>query len=123
MRRAVAHRFGGTRPPEPIQWLSDNGSIYTALATEWEAERINLQPITTPAYSPQSNGMSEAFVHTLKRDYVDGADCASAAAVLNQLPDWIEDYNELAPHSALSYCSPRQYRREQMPKEAQILHP
>ena len=123
MRRAVAHRFGDARPPEPIQWLSDNGSIYTALATEWEAERLNLQLITTPACSPQSNGMSEAFVNTLKRDYVDGADCSSAAAVLSQLPDWIEDYNELAPHSALKYRAPREYRREQMPKEAQILDP
>ena len=23
MRRAVVHRFGAQRPPEPIQWLSD----------------------------------------------------------------------------------------------------
>jgi hypothetical protein len=45
MRRAVAHR--AVRPAEAIQWLSDNGSIYTALATEWEAERLHLQPITT----------------------------------------------------------------------------
>ncbi len=108
---------------EPIQWLSDNGSIYTALATEWEAERLNLHPITTPAYSPQSNGMSEAFVHTLKRDYVDGADCSSAAAVLGQLPQWLEDYNEHAPHSALGHRAPREYRRERTPKEAQLLDP
>ncbi len=121
MQRAVAHRFGTARPAEPIQWLSDNGSIYTALATEWEAERLNLHPITTPAYSPQSNGMSEAFVNTLKRDYVDGADCSSATAVLNQLPSWLDDYNENAPHSGLGLRSPHQYRREQMPKEAQIL--
>ncbi len=63
MRRAVAHRFGDRAPHEPIQWLSDNGSIYTALATEWMAEQLHLQPITTPAASPQSNGMSEAFEH------------------------------------------------------------
>ena len=43
MQRAVAHRFGAARPVEPIQWLSDNGSIYTALATEWEAERLALR--------------------------------------------------------------------------------
>jgi transposase InsO family protein len=101
MRRAVAQRFGDRRPSVPIQWLSDNGSIYTARATEWEAEQLHLQPITTPASSPESNGMSEAFVNTLKRDYVDGADCSTAALVLSQLPQWIEDYNEQAPHSAL----------------------
>ncbi len=121
MRRAVYRRFGAARPREPMQWLSDNGSIYTALATEWEAERLNLHPITTPAYSPQSNGMSEAFVNTLKRDYVDGADRPHVAAVLRQLSEWIEDYNENGPHSALRHRSPRQYRREQMPTEAQML--
>ena len=122
MRRAVTHRFGDLQPQEPIQWLSDNGSIYTALATEWMAEQLHLQPITTPASSPQSNGMSEAFVNTLKRDYVDGADCSTAARVLHQLERWLQDYNEVAPHSALGYRSPRQYRRERTSKEAQMLN-
>jgi len=75
MQRAVASRFGaGARPDVPIQWLSDNGSIYTALDTLCAAERLHLVPITTPAASPQSNGMSEAFVNTLRRDYLAGAD-------------------------------------------------
>ena len=68
MHGAVAARFGmGQRPDVPIQWLSDNGSIYTALDTRCTAERLHLVPITTPAASPQSNGMSEAFVNTLRR--------------------------------------------------------
>jgi len=58
LQRAVATRFGGTRPPQPIQWLSDNDGIFTALDTICTAERLNLIPITTPAYSPQSNGMN-----------------------------------------------------------------
>jgi len=73
MHDAVAARFGpGRRPPTPIQWLSDNGSIYTALATQITAERLHLVPIATPAASPQSNGMAEAVVHTLRRDYLAG---------------------------------------------------
>jgi hypothetical protein len=32
------------------------------------AEKLNLTPITTPVASPESNGMSEAFVNTLRRD-------------------------------------------------------
>ena len=83
MRKAAANRFGeGNRADRPIQWLSDNGSIYTALDTVITAERLNLAPITTPAMSPQSNGMSEAFVNTMKRDYIAGADRSTAAAVL-----------------------------------------
>jgi putative transposase len=113
MHRAVAARFGaGARPDCPVQWLSDNGSIYTALDTICTAERLNLVPITTPAASPQSNGMSEAFVNTLRRDYLSGADRSSAAAVLDQVPAWIADYNAVAPHSALGFRAPQQYRAD-----------
>jgi len=115
MQRAVVARFGdGERPDAPIQWLSDNGSIYTALDTLIAAERLHLVPITTPAASPQSNGMSEAFVNTLRRDYIVGADLSTAAVVLNQIPAWIADYNAVAPHSALGYQSPHQYRSAQI---------
>lgn len=111
MQRAVAARFGaGERPDAPIQWLSDNGSIYTALDTLITAERLHLVPITTPAASPESNGMSEAFVNTLRRDYIVGADLATATLVLEQIPAWLADYNAVAPHSALGFQSPQQYR-------------
>jgi transposase InsO family protein len=56
--------------------------------------------------------MAEAFVHTLKRDYISGANLSSAAAVLDQLPAWITDYNGLAPHSVLSFRPPLAYRAE-----------
>jgi len=115
MHRAVAGRFGEhERPSAPIQWLSDNGSIYTALDTLITAERLHLVPITTPAASPQSNGMSEAFVNTMRRDYIVGADLSTAAAVLDQIPAWIADYNAVAPHSALGFQSPQQYRSTQV---------
>ena len=110
MRQAVCCRFDGGKPVEPVQWLSDNGGIYTALETMIEAEKLGLVPITTPAYSPQSNGMSEAFVNTLKRDYVECAMLWDAPSVLEMLPGWFEDYNQRAPHSALGMLSPRQYR-------------
>ena len=111
MQQAVAGRFGaGERPDAPIQWLSDNGSIYTALDTLITAERLHLVPITTPAASPESNGMSEAFVNTLRRDYIVGADLSTATMVLEQTPAWIADYNAVAPHSALGYQSPQLYR-------------
>lgn len=112
MLEAVAARFGDSRPQAPIQFLSDNGSIYTALDTLCTAERLNLAPITTPRASPESNGMSEAFVNTLKRDYVAGADRSTATSVIDQAALWIADYNAVAPHSALGYRSPRQYREE-----------
>lgn len=113
MSRAVRGRVQAERTPTPVQWLSDNGSIYTALETQIHAERLGLVPVTTPARSPQSNGMSEAFVNTLRRDYIESAELWSAVSVLAQIPAWVRDYNEVAPHSALKMKSPHEYRTEQ----------
>jgi len=113
MSEAVRTRFpNASKVPEPIQFLSDNGGQYTALDTVIRAEKLGLTPITTPPASPQSNGMSEAFVNTLRRDYADTADRSSAAAVLAQLPIWFDDYNNVAPHSALGMRAPAEYRRD-----------
>lgn len=53
--------------------------------------------------------MSEAFVNTLKRDYVYTNDCDTAENVLKMLEGWFADYNQIAPHSALGMKSPMEY--------------
>jgi transposase InsO family protein len=51
--------------------------------------------------------MAESFANTLKRDYVSQMDRSTAAAVLAPLPDAFEHFNEVHPHSALKWKSPR----------------
>ncbi|MFZ5667803.1 MAG: IS3 family transposase [Pseudomonadota bacterium] len=110
MTATVEHRFGRVnRLPATIEWLTDNGSCYTAKETRRFAREINLRPRTTPIESPQSNGMAEAFVRTMKRDYVRVAEKPNARAVLNQLPSWFQHYNTVHPHRALGYLAPREY--------------
>ena len=58
--------------------------------------------------------MAEAFVNTRKRDYVSGADRSDPETLLDQVAAWIADYNAVAPHSALGYRSPQQYRAERL---------
>ena len=55
--------------------------------------------------------MAEAFVRTLKRDYVRVSLVPDAQAVLRQLLDWLAHYNEFHPHRALGYRSPREFIR------------
>ena len=121
--RSVWGRFGEVtlKTPIEIEWLTDNDGIFTSLGTRVYAEDLGFKPITTPAYSPESNGMAEAFVNTLKRDYVQGADLSDADAVIQQLPAWLEDYNEIAPHSALQNLSPREWRARRKQSETQTL--
>lgn len=110
MVATVEHRYGRVnRVPEPIEWLTDNGSCYTARDTRTFARDIGLVPRTTPVNSPQSNGMAEAFVRTLKRDYVRVNPRPDARTVIEQLPGWLTHYNEVHPHRALGYRSPREF--------------
>jgi transposase InsO family protein len=58
--------------------------------------------------------MAEAFVKTIRRDYVWMSDLPNAEAVMEQLPKWFEPYNEEALHKALQMRSPRQYIKEKL---------
>jgi putative transposase len=69
MTVAVEGRFGLVNClPNTIEWLTDNDAGYIARETRSFACEIGLTPRTTPVESPQSNGMAEAFVRTMKRD-------------------------------------------------------
>jgi putative transposase len=109
MVRSVEQRFGTIRAPHPVQWLSDNGSIFAAHRTIEIALALNLVPCFTPVESPESNGMAEAFVKTFKRDYVRVNPIPDAATALALIDSWMEDYNTVHPHSRLGYRSPREY--------------
>jgi putative transposase len=112
MLAAVEHRFGaGARTvPQAVEWLSDNGSVYTAHETVEQAKALGLVVCTTPPYSPESNGMAESFVKSFKRDYVYLADARTADELLAQLPAWFDDYNRVRPHKGLKMLSPMEYR-------------
>ena len=108
---SVDKRFNKNKVPRTIQWLSDRGSIYRSKDTVEVGKILNLQSCFTASYSPQSNGMVESFVKTIKRDYVYNSDCETADLVLKMLCKWIKDYNENAPHSALGMLSPMEYKK------------
>jgi putative transposase len=111
MMQAVEKRFGSNdKPSKTIEWLTDNGICYTADETRSFAKELGVKPVTTPVTSPQSNGMAESFVKTLKRDYAKLAYRSDSKTVMVQLKDWIDDYNSYHPHSALGYLPPKLFR-------------
>lgn len=113
MLQAVEQRFGSMRTPHQVERPSDKGSPYTAKETRDFATALNLVPCFTPVKSPETNGMSEAFVKTFKRDYLRISPLPDAPSVLRRIAGWIEDYNEIHPHSALRMRSPREFIRAQ----------
>lgn len=113
MLEAVERRFGAIQAPCRVEWLSDNGSPYTARETIDFAAALGLVPCFTPVRSPESNGIAEAFVKTFKRDYVRVNPLPDAHAALRQIAGWFLDYNESHPHSGLGMRSPREFIRAQ----------
>ena len=111
MLACVERRFSASRAPHPVQWLADNGSAFTARETIEFAAALLLTPCFTPVRSPESNGISEAFVKTLKRDYARVQPRPDALTVPQHLPTWIEDYNDNHPHSGLRMRSSREFIR------------
>ena len=94
MMHAVEKGFGSHgKPHKTIEWLTDNGSCYTAAETRSFAKQLGLKPVTIPVTSPQSNGMAESFVKTLKRDYAKLANRQDSKTVMAQFKDWFNDYN------------------------------
>jgi len=110
MIEAVEKRFNKQKTDRQLEFLSDRGGIYRAYNVQTMARELGLKSCFTAAYSPESNGMSESFVNTFKRDYVYVNDCESAEVVLKMIPEWFTDYNQNAPHSALGMKSPIEYR-------------
>lgn len=112
---AVEKRFGLVNTlPETIEWLTDNGSCFIARDTKTLLKDIGMEARTTPVRSPQSNGMAEALVKTMKRDYVSVNPTPDAKTVMKSLPEWFEHYNLLHPHKALGYRSPREFIAEKI---------
>ena len=114
MLLCVERRFGSHRTPHAVEWVTDNGSCYTARETIAFGQSLGLVPCFTPVRSPESNGMTESFVKTFKRDYVYVHDRPAPATVLAQLDRWFDDYNESHPHKGLKMKSPRVFIRAQL---------
>jgi putative transposase len=83
-----------------------------AAETRSFAKQLGLKPVTTPLTSPQSNGLAESFMKTLKRDCAKLADRPDSQKVMAQLPKWFDDYNSYHPHSALGYLPAKLFREK-----------
>ena len=107
---AIYKRFGDFLPPEgQLQFLTDNGPEFIEKELNRNLKKWNIESCNTPTYSPQSNGMVEAFNGTFKRDYVYENCLDDAVYVKSMVPKWIEEYNNYAPHSALDMKTPTEY--------------
>jgi putative transposase len=109
LQEALLKRFGQLPAPQPLEFLHDNGPEYMEHAFQKQLKEWNVVNCNTPTYSPQSNGMCEAFNGTFKRDYVYQNCLDNESEVRRMIGEWVEDYNTFAPHSALGMMSPQDF--------------
>ena len=64
--------------------------------------------------SPQSNGIAESFVKTMKRDYIEMMPKPDSRTAVGNLAIAFEHYNEHHPHSASRVSFPREYLRSRV---------
>ena len=110
IQEALFNRFEDKLPIKgSLQFLHDNGPEYIEKKLQKSINQWQIQDCHTPTYSPQSNGMCEAFNGTFKRDYVYESCLDNAAIVHDQIQSWVNEYNQFAPHSALKMKTPNEY--------------
>lgn len=110
---AISKRFDG-KNAQGLEFLHDNGPEYIEKKLKAQLKEWNINNCNTPTYSPQSNGMSEAFNGTFKRDYVYMSCLDNYEVVAEQIPKWIDEYNTYAPHSALNMKTPAEFLQERI---------
>ena len=86
---------------------------YVGAKSRQFARMLGLEPKNTAVRSPESNGIAESFVKTIKRDYISIMPKPDRLTAAKNLAEAFEHYNEWHPHSALGYRSPREYLRQQ----------
>ena len=110
LQQAIFNRFEDNLPEKgSLQFLHDNGPEYIEKKLRKSINQWQIEDCNTPTYSPQSNGMCEAFNGTFKRDYVYENCLDNPEIVHNQIQRWVDEYNQFAPHSALNMKTPNEF--------------
>lgn len=110
VEEAIAKRFPGTDfKTAGLEFLHDNGPEYIEKVFRKRLISWDVTDCRTPCYSPESNGMCEAFNGTFKRDYVYQGSLDNFETLKAQIEKWVADYNSFAPHSALGMLSPAEF--------------
>ena len=88
--------------------LSDNGSAYRS--DEWRkaCSALNIKPIRTKPYTPQTNGKAERFIKTLLAEWAYVIAYQTSEERNHWLPRYLGIYNGHRCHMALGGLTPQQ---------------
>ena len=88
--------------------LSDNGSAYRSGEWRKACQALNLKPIRTKPYSPQTNGKAERFIKTILAEWAYITAYQTSEERNSWLPRYLGIYNGQRCHMALGGLTPKQ---------------
>lgn len=84
------------------QLISDRAFNYTRSRTFAAAtSALDIEPLVTKPYRPQTNGKAERFIRTLLEEWAYTRLYRSNKERLDALQPWVQFYNQRRPHTAL----------------------
>lgn len=86
--------------------MTDNGSGYVSKAFKAACAQLGIRHVRTRPYTPKTNGKAERFVQTSLREWAYAKPYESSEQRQAALQPFIDRYNWLRPHSALSHQPP-----------------
>jgi transposase InsO family protein len=86
--------------------MTDNGSCYRSKAFVRACKRLNIKPIRTRPYTPQTNGKAERFIQTALREWAYARAYNNSDERHRDLALWLHRYNWHRPHASLGKQTP-----------------
>ena len=91
---------------ENLELVSDNGSQPTSQKFMQACSTLKISQIFTSYNNPKGNADTERVIRTLKEDCVWLQEWSSFQLLQNALSLWVQQYNEVYPHSSIGYLAP-----------------
>ncbi len=86
--------------------MTDNGSAYKSHLFRAALAEQGIRHKRTRPYTPQTNGKAERFIQTSLREWLYAKPFLTSAQRTDAMPEWLCDYNNHRPHSALGGLPP-----------------
>jgi transposase InsO family protein len=93
----------------PRQIRQDNGPEFIADGLRAWLRRRGVKSLFIQPGSPWENGQGESFIGRLRDEFLDREVFASLLEAKVVTEDWRIEYNEVRPHGALGYKTPKAY--------------
>jgi len=86
--------------------MTDNGSCYRSKAFIHACKKLNIKPLRTRPYTPQTNGKAERFIQTALREWAYATAYNNSDERHSDLALWLHRYNWHRPHASLAKRTP-----------------